>query len=73
MAENTPKKSTPIKVKTHDFPDAVLGKAVPYGVYDIGRNDGWVSVGISSDTAEFAVNIGGMKWARPVTLMQANW
>lgn len=50
------KKGTPIKVKTHDFPDAALGKAVPYGVYDIGRNDGWVSVGISSDTAEFAVN-----------------
>ena len=33
-----------------------LGKVSPYGVYDIGRNKGWVSVGISSDTASFAVN-----------------
>lgn len=50
------KKSTPIKVESHDFPDARLGKVAPYGVYDIGKNEGWVSVGISSDTAEFAVN-----------------
>ncbi len=46
----------PIKVKGHDFIDKNLGKVVPYGVYDIGKNEGWVSVGISSDTAEFAVN-----------------
>ena len=50
------KKGKPVKVKTHDFPDKQLGKVVPYGVYDIGKNTGWVSVGISSDTAEFAVN-----------------
>lgn len=50
------KKGTPVKVNTHDFPDARLGKVSPYGVYDIGINQGWVSVGISSDTAEFAVN-----------------
>jgi transposase len=50
------KKGNPIKVNGHDFPDKNLGKAVPYGVYDIGKNKGWVSVGISSDTAEFAVN-----------------
>lgn len=50
------KKGQPIKVNTHDFPDHRLGKVVPYGVYDIGKNKGWVSVGISSDTAEFAVN-----------------
>lgn len=49
-------KGKPTKVETHDFPDKRLGKVVPYGVYDIGRNKGWVSVGISSDTAEFAVN-----------------
>jgi transposase len=48
-------KNAPLKVKTHDFPDKNKGKAVPYGVYDIGRNEAWVSVGISSDTAEFAV------------------
>lgn len=50
------KKGKPIKVETHDFPDKQLGKVVPYGIYDIAKNKGWVSVGISSDTAEFAVN-----------------
>jgi transposase len=50
------KKGQPIKVKTHDFPDKRLGKVAPYGIYDIGKNKGWVSVGISADTAEFAVN-----------------
>src|SRR3989339_900715 len=50
------KKKTPVRVKTHDFPNKKLGKAVPYGVYDMSRNEGLVSVGISADTAEFAVN-----------------
>jgi len=50
------KKYTPTEVNMHDFPDKILGKVAPYGVYDIGKNAGWVSVGISSDTAEFAVN-----------------
>ena len=45
----------PRKVKTHYFPDPELGKAVPYGVYDIHGNEAGVSVGISHDTAEFAV------------------
>jgi transposase len=45
----------PIETKSHDFPDKELGKAVPYGVYDIADNNGWVSVGGSADTAEFAV------------------
>lgn len=49
-------KGQPIEVNTHDFPDKRLGKVVPYGIYDIGKNKGWVNVGISSDTAEFAVN-----------------
>jgi len=44
------------EVKVYDFIDKELGKAVPYGVYDIAKNEGWVSVGISKDTAEFAVN-----------------
>lgn len=43
-------------VKVYDFIDKDLGKAVPYGVYDMAKNQGWVSVGISKDTAEFAVN-----------------
>jgi hypothetical protein len=45
----------PEEVRVHDFPDKELGKAIPYGVYDIGRDEGWVSVGIDHDTAEFAV------------------
>lgn len=48
-------KGEPLAVDTHDFPDKTLGKAVPYGVYDIAENEAGVSVGISSDTAEFAV------------------
>ena len=44
------------EVKVYDFIDKELGKAIPYGVYDIYKNEGWVNVGISSDTAEFAVN-----------------
>lgn len=48
-------KGEPEQVKTHDFPDPKLGKAVPYGVYDIHGNEAGVSVGISHDTAEFAV------------------
>ena len=49
------KKGEPVEVNMHNFPDRVLGKVIPYGIYDIGRNEGWVSVGISHDTAEFAV------------------
>jgi len=45
----------PMKVKVYDFIDKDLGKAVPYGVYDIANNEGWVSVGVSRDTASFAV------------------
>jgi transposase len=45
----------PEKVLVHDFVDPKLGRATPYGVYDIGRNRGWVSVGMDHDTAEFAV------------------
>ena len=45
----------PILVNTHDFIDEELGKAIPYGIYDVGRNEGWVSVGISAETAKFAV------------------
>ena len=46
----------PVEVNTHDFPDKELGKAIPYGIYDVGANEGWVSVGISADTCQFAVN-----------------
>ncbi len=46
----------PEEVRVHDFIDKTLGKAIPYGVYDILNNQGWVSVGIDHDTAQFAVN-----------------
>jgi transposase len=45
----------PVKVSTHDFPDLDLGKAIPYGIYDVAANAGWVSVGTDHDTAAFAV------------------
>ena len=55
------KKEDPLLVEDHDFPSRSLGKAIPYGTYDIGRNEGLVNVGISLDTAEFAVN-SIMRW-----------
>jgi transposase len=48
------KKGCPTEVDVYDFPDKKLGKVSPHGVYDMGRNEGWVSVGITHDTAEFA-------------------
>jgi len=48
-------KGDPEPVRVHDFIDPELGKVAPYGVYDIATNQGWVSVGIDHDTAEFAV------------------
>jgi transposase len=49
-------KGEPLETNTHDFPDGELGKAIPYGVYDIAKNEGWVSIGIDHDTALFAAN-----------------
>jgi hypothetical protein len=43
-------------VDTHDFADDAVGHALPRGVYDVGRNEGWVSVGLDHDTAEFAIH-----------------
>ena len=48
-------KGSPIPVRVHDFKDPELGKAIPYGVYDLAEDTGWVSVGIDSDTAQFSV------------------
>jgi Rhodopirellula transposase DDE domain/Helix-turn-helix of DDE superfamily endonuclease len=45
----------PVQVNTHDFPDRQVGKAIPYGVYDMTANTGWVNVGTDHDTAAFAV------------------
>jgi Rhodopirellula transposase DDE domain len=54
VGEEWQPKGKPAEVKVHDFPDKKLGKAIPYGVYDLARNEGWVSVGIDHDTAQFA-------------------
>jgi hypothetical protein len=54
----------PLPVRVHDFLDPALGKAIPYGVYDLAHNEGWVSVGIAHDTAEFAVNAIRLWWTR---------
>jgi hypothetical protein len=54
----------PRRVKTKDFPDQVLGKVAPYGVYDLTANGGWVNVGITHDTAEFAVESIRRWWYR---------
>jgi hypothetical protein len=48
-------KGEPAEVATHDFPGPGLGKAIPYGVYDVAANAGWVSAGTDHDTAAFAV------------------
>ena len=57
-------KGEPTKVTTHDFPNKKRGKAVPYGVYDIALNEAGVSVGVSYDTAEFAVAPIDRWWKR---------
>ena len=46
----------PEQVNVHDFPDKQLGKAIPYGIYDLSANTGWVSVGTDHDTSAFAVH-----------------
>jgi hypothetical protein len=50
------KKGQPVETRTHDFPDKQLGKAIPYGVFDVYSNEGWVNIGINHDTARFAAN-----------------
>ena len=54
----------PEEVRVHDFLDKNLGKVIPYGVYDMINNQGWVSVGIDHDTAQFAVNSIRRWWQR---------
>ena len=57
-------KGTPEAVQVHDFLIPANGKAIPYGVYDLQRNEGWVSVGVDHDTASFAVNAIRSWWKR---------
>jgi len=56
------KKGRAVEVLSHDFPDPTVPKAVPYGIYDIGNNTGWVTVGVDADTAEFAVESSRQWW-----------
>lgn len=58
------RKGSSTKVLSHDFPDPKVAKAVPYGVYDIADNKGWVNVGMAADNAEFAVESILQWWAR---------
>ena len=57
-------KGSPEHVRTHDFRDKELGVAIPYGVYDVTENKGWVNVGIDRDTSEFAVESIRRWWRR---------
>jgi hypothetical protein len=57
-------KGQPEEVDVHDFPDPELGKVIPYGVFDLTQNEGWVSVGIDHDTAQFAVQAIGRWWKK---------
>ena len=73
MAAASCPKGHPEPVRVHDFAIPELGKAVPYGVYDIAANTGWVNVGITHDTAVFAVESIRRWWydsARLATQMQ---
>jgi hypothetical protein len=54
----------PTRTKVHDFIDPEMGKAIPYGVYDVAADEGWVSVGDDADTAGFAVATIGRWWAQ---------
>ena len=54
----------PEEVRVHDFQDPALGKAIPYGVYDVTNNQGWVSVGIDHDTAKFAAEAIRRWWRK---------
>ena len=69
-------KGEPEEVRVHDFLIRGKGRAVPYGIYDIGENAGWVSVGVDHDTASFAVNAIRRWWqlmgARPLSRCQAS-
>lgn len=70
-------KGNPREVNMHDFADKELGKVIPYGVYDLSRNEGWMNVGIDHDTASFAVEsirrwwnrMGGERYEKATELM----
>ncbi len=57
-------KGEPVEVRVHDFMEKELGKAIPYGIYDVTKNEGWVSVGIDHDTARFAAEANHRWWKK---------
>jgi hypothetical protein len=61
-----------VRVRVHDFLDDTLGKVIPYGVYDVGRNTGWVSVGGDHDTPAFAVESIARWWRYMAKKMYPN-
>jgi transposase len=65
-------KGSPQQVASHDFEDKQLGVVIPYGVYDLAQNEGWVSVGIDHNTAEFAVETIRRWWYRMGSLAYPN-
>jgi len=65
-------KGHPEHVRVHDFKDPTLGKAIPYGVYDVARNEGWVNVGIDHDTPAFAVQSIRCWWLQMGTHLYPN-
>ena len=65
-------KKEPVQVGVHDFPDPDVPKAIPYGLYDLGANAGWVSVGTDGDTAAFAAETLRRWWAKVGSASYAN-
>jgi hypothetical protein len=63
----------PVPVRVHAFIDKELGKALPCGVYDVGLNNAWVSVGVDHDTAEFAVESIARWWRHMGTCWFSPW
>ena len=66
------RKGQPTRVDVHDFPDPKLGKAVPYGVFDLSANEGFVVVGSDGDTAEFAVSSIRRWWESTASVLYPN-
>jgi hypothetical protein len=58
------RRGQPVEVRVHDFADKELGKAIPYGVYDLANNEGWASVDVTHDTAEFAAATIRRWWSK---------
>lgn len=72
LGQTWQKKGEPVRVNDHDFPDQAFGKAIPYGIYDVALNAGWVNVGQDHDTAQFAVQSIRNWWQSMGSLVYQN-